>query len=304
MPKARTNNKRLLIDASTIVYTLALGVQEAVDEVEPEYKKYKSIDESNGTIYQPNPDAFLDGFKEYINKLQQVTGTTKHKPIVVIDDSNSFRYDIYPEYKANRERLVRPAGLELYKKLIKDLDYVQVLDIPKLEADDIVVALKRHYPDKFILTAIDKDVLNSVSGKHFNYFWKEPRWVETDRITAITNKYKQTLTGDKTDNIRGLDGIGDKKAEKILGGQTNARGCWVKVKEAYIESGQFETEQEALQEAVKTLNLVDMHLLEQNKNQKGLFRLVLWELRGKNAYKAKEPYLDNIEINIEGVIDE
>jgi ribosomal protein S28E/S33 len=60
---------------------------------------------------------------------------------------------------------------------------------------------------------IDKD-LNQFRGWHYNYRKKEKYFVtELEGLTAF---YTQILTGDRTDNIIGIKGIGPVKAEKIL----------------------------------------------------------------------------------------
>lgn len=41
---------------------------------------------------------------------------------------------------------------------------------------------------------------------------------EVSELEGMYNFYKQLLTGDRVDNIQGIPGIGDKKAEKILEG--------------------------------------------------------------------------------------
>jgi 5'-3' exonuclease len=45
--------------------------------------------------------------------------------------------------------------------------------------------------------------------------------------------YKQVLTGDRVDNIPGLKGIGDKKAEKILGEAKTEQDLFTAVLAAY-----------------------------------------------------------------------
>jgi len=64
-----------------------------------------------------------------------------------------------------------------------------------------------------IMVHIDKD-LNNTPGWHYNFVKDELYLVSTFR--AAYNFYKQMLTGDSTDNIPGLPGIGDKRAKNIL----------------------------------------------------------------------------------------
>lgn len=63
------------------------------------------------------------------------------------------------------------------------------------------------------IASIDKDLL-MIPGNHYNI-----RTQETSKISirdAEKNFYRQVLTGDSTDNIKGLAGIGPVKASKII----------------------------------------------------------------------------------------
>ena len=55
--------------------------------------------------------------------------------------------------------------------------------------------------------------------------------------------YQQCLQGDATDGIKGLKGVGEKTALKILGN----RPAWSLVEQAYIKAGQ--TREDAIQQA-------------------------------------------------------
>jgi 5'-3' exonuclease len=80
-----------------------------------------------------------------------------------------------------------------------------------------------------ILCAIDKDLLFSISGKHWNYTYRlsnpdnleslvKGYWVETNNILGQCEvfKAKQTLMGDSGDSVRGLEKVGEITAMKIL----------------------------------------------------------------------------------------
>jgi len=64
-----------------------------------------------------------------------------------------------------------------------------------------------------IIASIDKD-LDMVPGKHFNFV--KNKHYEISNAEGRHKFWCQMLTGDKTDNIPGIHGIGPKTAEKIL----------------------------------------------------------------------------------------
>jgi hypothetical protein len=59
-----------------------------------------------------------------------------------------------------------------------------------------------------------------VVGWHYNFVKDNLYYV--NQQTASFNFYKQFLTGDAVDNIKGVHGIGPKKADKLLEGKTDA----------------------------------------------------------------------------------
>jgi len=260
------NDKTALIDADTVAYTAALNSQEESELLPREFYSDKeweelsslnNFNEAEGTYRQANVKAGVENAKA---KIQRILDKTGCKDVyLVFSGGHNFRYDVFPGYKANRDRSLTPAGLtEIRDELLK-LYPGKLCD--GYEADDLVVYMREAESDKYLLCAIDKDVLKSVEGKHFNYYESalyniEMKWVEIDRHTSLIWRYLQTLMGDKTDNIIGLKGIGPKKAEKILAGCFSHKELWTAVCSAYESKGRTKDE------ALMNLNLVDMKLLQ------------------------------------------
>lgn len=124
-------------------------------------------------------------------------------------DKSNYRFEIYPEYKANRKAPKPTWYEELRAHLISEW---QAKVIFGMEADD---ALGINQTDDTVICTIDKD-LDQIPGKHYD-FVKDVQY-EVSEETAIRFFYFQLLTGDTTDNIPGCKGIGPKKAEAALAG--------------------------------------------------------------------------------------
>lgn len=167
--------------------------------------------------------------------------------IMYISGDNNFRYDIYPEYKANRFGVERPPLLDELKDYC--VEKYGAIRAHGAEADDYVIAHKLREPE-MIVAAIDKDVKNFIAGKHFDY-WKE-EFFEVDEMTAMKWPYIQTLMGDSSDNIVGLHRVGIKTAEKLLLEAREPSQCWEVVVSTYKDKGRTE------EDAILNMRLVRM----------------------------------------------
>ena len=127
--------------------------------------------------------------------------------------SGNFRNEIAKTapYKGNRI-LEKPYHYQLLREYMENKWGFEVIE--GMEADDAIgIEAYRNEPEETIIVSIDKD-LNMIRGNHYN-FVKEQRYFVTEE-EAIRNFYLQILTGDKVDNIIGLQGIGPVKSKKLL----------------------------------------------------------------------------------------
>lgn len=104
------------------------------------------------------------------------------------------------------------------------------------EADDLIGDECLKDIENTIICSRDKD-MDTIPGWH--YRWKcgerqpEKRYYVND-FEARYFFYYQMLVGDQADNIKGIVGVGDKKAKKILEGCDTEEEMLQGVKEAYI----------------------------------------------------------------------
>ena len=85
----------------------------------------------------------------------------------------------------------------------------------QIEADDLLgIMLTNGRVENPILCSIDKDLLG-IPGWHYN--WNKDSWpTYVSQEEADHNWLVQLLTGDATDGIRGIEGIGPVKANKLI----------------------------------------------------------------------------------------
>ena len=123
----------------------------------------------------------------------------------------------------------KPYHFQLLREYMERAWGFEVVD--GIEADDALgIESYRNEPDETIIVSIDKD-LNMIRGHHYN-FVKEEKYYVTEE-DAIRNFYLQILTGDKIDNIIGLQGIGPVKSKKLLQDCTSELEMYETVLKAY-----------------------------------------------------------------------
>ena len=151
---------------------------------------------------------------------------------VGIKGRNNFRKDIYSKYKTNRPDLHEDMKTALTYGHEHMKDKYDAVESEGMEADDLVSIWAheaREMDLPYVVVGIDKDLLQ-IPGDHYNFVKCERQTISED-----VGNYKlmiQCLTGDNTDNIPGIKGIGPKKAEKILAGVPKYRR-WNRVKAAW-----------------------------------------------------------------------
>lgn len=183
------------------------------------------------------PDAFADprgrptnavyGFARFLCELMEQT-EARHVA-VAFDESlaQSFRNEIYPEYKANRE----PPPEELERQFAWCRDLTGCLGVPlyrhsRFEADDLIASLSRYWRRRGHPVSVvtgDKDLAQLVLAPedHWWDFGRNTRLNADGIFTKFGVQPRQipdflALTGDNVDNIPGVPGIGPKTASALL----------------------------------------------------------------------------------------
>lgn len=138
----------------------------------------------------------------------------------------SFRKDLYTEYKANRSEMPDDMQVQMpYLKQVASLLGICDMEVPSFEADDLIgtvacLAQKQDY-DVYIVSG-DKDFCQLVNENVFLYDTMKELIYDAD---MVKEKHGVTpaqfidflaITGDTSDNIPGVAGIGPKGAQKLI----------------------------------------------------------------------------------------
>ena len=143
-----------------------------------------------------------------------------------VSDETVFRRDLDPSYKANREASPEPLQVQTERILqIVNALGVPTLRLPGFEADDVIATVVEQLKDTDVqvyMVSRDKD-LHQLICEHAVLYdtYKDEvidaaRLVEKKGYTPEQALEIQTLTGDSTDNISGVAGIGPKTALKLI----------------------------------------------------------------------------------------
>jgi DNA polymerase-1 len=155
-----------------------------------------------------------------------------HDPVLVFSDRVSFRYGVWPQYKANRKKYRKPAG---YRHLVEWVAKAgpargwEVVRLADVEGDDVLGIL---YEEGDVIASVDKDML-TLPGLHL----RDGQVQEVSRLQADLAFYGQVLTGDASDNYPGCPGVGPVGAEKLLAGCTAEVEMWRQTLGAFAKKG-------------------------------------------------------------------
>lgn len=132
--------------------------------------------------------------------------------IFLTGDTN-FRHDVAvtAPYKGNRKDVRKPKHLPLLRDYLVKAWGATISD--GQEADDEIAIRATELGSECIIVSIDKDFMQ-VPGWHYNFIKREKKFVTEEE--GLRFFYKQILTGDNADNIKGIKGVGPVRAEKML----------------------------------------------------------------------------------------
>jgi DNA polymerase-1 len=172
-----------------------------------------------------DPTGAIFGVVNMLNKLRDEY-PADYSACVFDPKGKTFRDDIYPEYKANRDKM--PEDLAHQVKHIREVAEAlgwPCIEVAGMEADDVIGTLTKHAVSRGVETIIstgDKDLAQLVED---GVLWYNTMSNEKLGVKGITEKFGVppdriidylTLMGDNVDNVPGVEKVGPKTAAKWI----------------------------------------------------------------------------------------
>lgn len=163
----------------------------------------------------------------FLNMVLKYIAHSDYLTIAFDSGKKNFRHDLYPEYKANR--VTPPEDLipqfAILREAVEAFNF-SYEEIEGYEADDIIATLAAKYSNhedfKVVIVSSDKDLFQLLNYNILifdpikNIYIGEKQVIEKFGVSSNKLLDLFSLTGDASDNIPGVPGIGPKTAAKLL----------------------------------------------------------------------------------------
>ncbi|MBR6190718.1 MAG: DNA polymerase I [Prevotella sp.] len=173
---------------------------------------------------------FCNTLNEVMTKVQPTIGALPSHLAVAFDHGKTFRHEMFPDYKAQREET--PEDIRLSIPIIKNIleaYKIPVLQVDGFEADDVIGTVagmgEREGMRVYMLTP-DKDYAQLVTENIHMYKPRHGGGYDDMGPKEVCEKYgiESTsqvidllgLMGDSSDNYAGCPGVGEKTAAKLI----------------------------------------------------------------------------------------
>ena len=181
-----------------------------------------------------NDGSHLGAIYHFINTIRKFLEEHNYDKVVVFWDaehSSSTRKELYPQYKGNRKQDMNEYKLESYltqnariKEYLEEV-FVRQVEMVNNEADDLIAYYcQRSINEEITIFSSDKDLTQLISEKvsiyspNLKQYFKQGDLITINKVqiphyNVLTCKI---MTGDSSDNISGIEGLGEKTLVKLF----------------------------------------------------------------------------------------
>lgn len=206
------------------------------------YLAYKSHYSTGGLSFEGTATGVAFGFLRDIETQTNLHGATNF--VFAFDYGGpGLRAEIDPKYKYSRyNKDLTDEELEIQKsfrgqvkrlrlEILPDMGYKNIFNIRGFEADDIIAQIANDLPisDEAIIITADEDLWQCLAS---NVRWHNPRSGDTITYRSFIRKWDihpsmwssvKAIAGCTTDDVKGIEGIGNKTAAKWYANKLNSK---------------------------------------------------------------------------------
>jgi hypothetical protein len=204
----KADRKRYHLDGKSWQYKAQVDAYCKRNGLNPQDIEVLSNPVDSGTVMK-----MVDSF--IVTLLETLTGIpeTGLQFRIFLSGKKNFRDEVAKSYPYKGTRIVaKPTHYELIRTHL--VDKWGAIIVEGFEADDALSVVQTCSGScETVICSTDKD-LDQIAGFHYN--WMKDDLYEVSKLDGLRFFWRQMLTGDASDNIKGIYGIGPKKADKIL----------------------------------------------------------------------------------------
>ena len=194
---------------------------------------------SYGNIMKTSKGVYTNAVYAFANMLNKAIKMIGPDYCAVAFDKgkHTFRHELNPEYKAGRretpEELI--GQFQLVREMLEAYN-VPYFEFDTIEADDIIGSLSKKYDIETCILSSDRDMLQLIDDTTSVYVMRKGMSdIAKMDESALKEEYGlkpyqiidyKGLAGDKSDNIKGVEGVGDKTAVKLLNDYDTCEGIY------------------------------------------------------------------------------
>ena len=172
---------------------------------------------------------FSNAVYGFCNILIKLIESEQPKYMAVAFDfgKKTFRHNLFADYKAGRKKMPEELASQfpILKRALETMN-IKFVEMEGIEADDLIGSMATKFDVQKIILSGDRDLFQLVDKNTTVYFTKkgisQTIKVTPDNIKEVygvnANQVVdlKSLMGDSSDNIKGVDGIGEKTALNLI----------------------------------------------------------------------------------------
>jgi len=191
-------------------------------------------------LSNPDSGAYTEVVYNFCNQILFIANKFGCSNFIFCWDSGKyFRKNIYPTYKQKKKaltkdeklfsRITHPQFSEIRRKLLPALGFKNIFIQTGMEADDVIASIVfKNKSTDFVIVSTDEDLFQLLRSNILHY--SPVKKVGTNLSKFKTNygiepnlwSDVKSIAGCVSDNVKGVDGVGEKTAIKYIKGEVTS----------------------------------------------------------------------------------